>query len=221
MSKFLKSSLQKIEAYTPGEQPQDKKYIKLNTNESPFPPSEGVIKAINEQEVKDLRLYCDPECSKLRKAVAELYNVSESNVFLSNGSDDILNFAFMAYGENGAAFPDITYGFYSVFAELYGIETTIIPLNEDFTINTLRFYNQNKLVVIANPNAPTGIELTLDKIEKVIINNPESVVLVDEAHRLNAKSGMFRNKGENQIKEIINSPVITFTMNAWNTIIKK
>lgn len=182
MSKFLKSSLQKIDAYTPGEQPQDKKYIKLNTNESPFPPSEGVIKAINEQEVKDLRLYCDPECSKLRKAVAELYNVSENNVFLSNGSDDILNFAFMAYGENGAAFPDITYGFYSVFAELYGIETTIIPLNEDFTINTLRFYNQNKLVVIANPNAPTGIELTLEKIEEVIINNPESVVLVDEAY---------------------------------------
>ncbi len=182
MSKFLKSSLQSFEAYTPGEQPQDKKYIKLNTNESPFPPSEGVVKAINEQEIKDLRLYCDPECKKLRKAVADLYNVDECNVFLSNGSDDILNFAFMAYGEKGAAFPDITYGFYSVFAELYGIETDIIPLKEDFTINYEAFYSQNKLVVIANPNAPTGIELPLSVIEEIIINNPESVVLVDEAY---------------------------------------
>lgn len=182
MSKFLKSNLQKLEAYTPGEQPQDKKYIKLNTNESPFPPSEGVIKAVNADEVKDLRLYCDPECKKLRTAVAELYGVENENVFLSNGSDDILNFAFMAYGHGGAAFPDITYGFYSVFAELYGIETQIIPLKYDFTIDTKAFWGQNKLVVIANPNAPTGIELPLSEIEEIIKQNPESVVLVDEAY---------------------------------------
>ena len=182
MSKFLKEHLQKLEAYTPGEQPQDKKYIKLNTNESPFPPSEGVIKAVNSDEVKDLRLYCDPECKKLRNAVAELYGVNAENVFLSNGSDDILNFAFMAYGHNGAAFPDITYGFYPVFAELYGIDTEIIPLKEDFTIDTKAFWGKNKLIVIANPNAPTGIELPLSQIEEIIVKNPDSVVLVDEAY---------------------------------------
>ncbi len=182
MSKFLNDRLQKIESYTPGEQPQDKKYIKLNTNESPYPPSEGVIKAITEDEIKDLRLYCDPECKKLRKALADCYNVEPQNIFISNGSDDILNFSFMAYGQNGAAFPDITYGFYSVFAELYGIDTEIIPLKEDFTIDIEDFCGQNKLVVIANPNAPTGIELPLDEIEKIVVSNPNSIVLIDEAY---------------------------------------
>ena len=182
MSKFLNDRLQKIESYTPGEQPQDKKYIKLNTNESPYPPSEGVIKAITEDEIKDLRLYCDPECKKLRKALADCYNVEPQNIFISNGSDDILNFSFMAYGQNGAAFPDITYGFYSVFAELYGIDTEIIPLKEDFTIDIEDFCAQNKLVVIANPNAPTGIELPLDEIEKIVVSNPNSIVLIDEAY---------------------------------------
>ncbi len=182
MSRFLNDRLAKLESYTPGEQPQDKKYIKLNTNESPYPPSESVIKAINEGEIKDLRLYCDPECKKLRNALAELLGVEDKNIFLSNGSDDILNFAFMAYGENGAAFPDITYGFYSVFAELYGIKTEIIPLKDDFTIDTEAFCGQNRLVVIANPNAPTGIELSLSEIEKIITSNPDSIVLIDEAY---------------------------------------
>lgn len=182
MSKFLNERLTGLESYTPGEQPQDKKYVKLNTNESPYPPSESVIKAINEDEVKDLRLYCDPECKKLRKSLADLFNVAPENVFLSNGSDDILNFSFMAYGQNGAAFPDITYGFYSVFAELYGIKTEIIPLNDDFTIDTKAFCGQNRLVVIANPNAPTGIELKQSDIEKIIVSNPESIVLIDEAY---------------------------------------
>ncbi len=182
MSKFLNEKLQKQKAYTPGEQPQDKKYIKLNTNESPFPPSENVIKAITEQQIKDLRLYCDPECKKLRGLMAELYNVNENNIFLSNGSDDILNFAFMAYGQNGAAFADITYGFYSVFAELHDVETTVIPLKDDFTLDTDAFCNQNKLVVIANPNAPTGLEISLDCIEKLLKSNPQSIVLIDEAY---------------------------------------
>ncbi len=182
MSIFLNERLQKLEAYTPGEQPQDKKYIKLNTNESPFPPSENVIKAITEQEIKDLRLYCDPECKKLRRALANLYNVNENNIFLSNGSDDILNFAFMAYGQSGAAFADITYGFYSVFAELYGITPTIIPLKDDFTLDIDAFCGQNKLVVIANPNAPTGIEISLECIEKILKSNPQSIVLIDEAY---------------------------------------
>ncbi len=182
MSIFLNENLQKIESYTPGEQPQDKSYVKLNTNESPYPPSSGVIKAINDKEIEDLRLYCDPECKKLRKAVADCYSVEPQNVFLSNGSDDILNFSFLAYGQKGVAFADITYGFYSVFAELYGLDTTVIPLKEDFTIDTERFCGLNCLVVIANPNAPTGIELSLEEIERLVISNPRSVVLIDEAY---------------------------------------
>ena len=182
MSKFLNENLQKLESYTPGEQPQDKSYIKLNTNESPYPPSKGVIKAITEKQIEDLRLYCDPECKKLRKAVADCYNVEPKNVFLSNGSDDILNFSFLAYGQKGVAFADITYGFYSVFAELYGLNTTVIPLKEDFTMDTERFCGLNCLVVIANPNAPTGIELPPSEIEKLVVSNPESVVLIDEAY---------------------------------------
>ena len=182
MSKFLNSKLSKLEAYTPGEQPQDKKYIKLNTNESPYPPSENVIKAITEQEIKDLRLYCDPECNRLKSAMAELYKVNRENVFLSNGSDDILNFAFLAFGEKGVAFPDITYGFYSVFAELHNLKAEIIPLKQDFTIDTAAFMGQNRLVVIANPNAPTGITLSLSVIEEIVKSNPENVVLIDEAY---------------------------------------
>ena len=182
MSEFLSSRFSGLEEYTPGEQPQDKKYIKLNTNESPYSPSKKVIEAVNSEEVKDLRLYCDPDCKKLKTALAELYEVSTENVFLSNGSDDILNFAFMAYGDRGAAYADITYGFYSVFAELHGVESQIIPLNEGFTLNTDAFKGLNKLVVIANPNAPTGIAISLDTVEAIVKSNPESVVLIDEAY---------------------------------------
>ena len=161
MSKFLNSILQKIESYTPGEQPQDKSYIKLNTNESPFPPSKGVINAITSGEIENLRLYSDPECKKLKAEFAKLYNVSTENVFLSNGSDDILNFAFMAYGNNGAT---------SVFAELYGIESDVIPLKDDFSLYVDGFCHKNKLIVIANPNAPTGMEILLNDIEKILNN---------------------------------------------------
>lgn len=182
MSKFLTEKLSGLEEYVPGEQPQDKKYIKLNTNESPYPPSDAVVNAVNSDEVKDLRLYCDPDCKKLKSALAELYGVKSENIFLSNGSDDILNFAFMAYGDEGASYADITYGFYSVFAELHGIKSQIIPLNEDFTLNTESFKNLDRLVVIANPNAPTGIAISLDTVEEIVKSNPQSVVLIDEAY---------------------------------------
>ncbi len=182
MSKFLSKRLSSLEEYTPGEQPQDKKYIKLNTNESPYPPSPEVIKAVNSDEVADLRLYCDPDCKKLKEKLAELYGVESGNIFLSNGSDDILNFAFMAYGDKGAVFADITYGFYEVFAQLHGIKTEIIPLKEDFSIDIGSFKNKNRLIVIANPNAPTGLTLGLDTIEEIAESNPESVVLIDEAY---------------------------------------
>lgn len=182
MSRFLSDKFSGLEEYTPGEQPQDKKYIKLNTNESPYPPSVKVIEAVNGSEVADLRLYCDPDCKKLKKALAKLYGVGEENIFLSNGSDDILNFAFMAYGDRGATFADITYGFYGVFAQLHGVEANIVPLKNDFTLDIEGFKNKNELVVIANPNAPTGIALSLDTIEDIVKSNPESVVLIDEAY---------------------------------------
>jgi len=182
MSKFLSSKYINLEEYVPGEQPQDKKYIKLNTNESPFPPSKGVIKAITQQEIEDLRLYCDPDCKKLKNEFAALYDVKPENIFLSNGSDDILNFAFMAFAEKGAAYADITYGFYSVFAELHNVESKVVPLNEDFSLNTDAFKNCGRLVVIANPNAPTGIALTLKEVEEIVESNPENVVLIDEAY---------------------------------------
>lgn len=182
MSKFINKRLGALEEYTPGEQPQDKKYIKLNTNESPYPPSRAVVKAVNSKEVKDLRLYSDPDSRKLKSAMAKLFGVNAENIFLSNGSDDILNFAFLAYGQNGAVYPDITYGFYSVFAELHGVTSEIIPLNDDFGVDTEKYKNKGKLVAIANPNAPTGMALPLEKIEEVVRSNPESVVLIDEAY---------------------------------------
>ena len=149
MSRFLKEKLKSLETYTPGEQPQDKKYIKLNTNESPYPPSEAVINALTRSEIEDLRLYCDPECKKLKSAFAELYGVSEECLFFSNGSDDILNFVFWAFGQDGAAYNDITYGFYSVFAELHSIKPTVVPLKNDFTVDINAFLGQNKLIVIS------------------------------------------------------------------------
>ena len=182
MSEYLCQRLQKLEAYTPGEQPRDKAYVKLNTNESPFPPSEGVIAAIDAQQIRDLRLYSDPTCKSLTCAIADLYGVEAENIFLSNGSDDILNFAFMAYGHKGAAFADITYGFYSVFADLHGVKAEIIPLKDDFSLDVDGFCGKNQLVVIANPNAPTGMEISLDAIERILISNPNSVVLIDEAY---------------------------------------
>ncbi len=182
MSKFINERFNSLEEYVPGEQPQDKKYIKLNTNESPYPPSDKVIKAVNGQEVANLRLYSDPDSTALKNAMAELYGVKSKNIFLSNGSDDILNFAFMAYGQGGAVYPDITYGFYSVFARLHNVESEIIPLNDDFTISPEDYTSKGKLVVIANPNAPTGIALTLEEIEKIVKSNPDSVVLIDEAY---------------------------------------
>ena len=184
MSKFLNSKYKSLEVYTPGEQPQDKKYIKLNTNESPYPPSKKVVEAVNVAEIESLRLYSDPECKRLRGAIAELYGVEAENVYLSNGSDDILNFAFMAFASDNspAVFPEISYGFYKVFAELHGIPYKRIPLCEDFSINPLDYYNANGLVVIANPNAPTGLALTLSEVESIVASNPENVVLIDEAY---------------------------------------
>ena len=184
MSRFLNRAYASLDVYTPGEQPKDMQYIKLNTNESPYPPSDGVIKAISEGEIEKLRLYSDPECADLRDAIAELYGVKRKNVFVSNGSDDILNFSFMAFAgrEGRAVFPDITYGFYKVFSELHGVKYETKPLRDDFTIDPDDYKNTGCLTVIANPNAPTGKYLGLDIIEDILCSNKDSVLLVDEAY---------------------------------------
>ena len=182
MSKFLNKKYESLEAYTPGEQPQDMQYLKLNTNESPFAPSEGVLNAVNAEQAALLRLYSDPECKNLRKALANLYDVEIDNVYLSNGSDDILNFAFMAFAKEEVSFPEISYGFYKVFADLYSLNKKTFPLCEDFSIKSTDYYNQNDMVVIANPNAPTGLTLSLEEIEKILQTNPDNVVVIDEAY---------------------------------------
>ncbi len=182
MSEFLNRRYAALEAYTPGEQPRDMQYIKLNTNESPYPPAPSVVAAMNGEEVANLRLYSDPTAQGLKEKLAGLYGLAAENIFLSNGSDDILNFAFMAYGQAGALFPDITYGFYPVFAQLHGVEYKELPLKEDFSIDPEEYKGQNKLIVIANPNAPTGMSLGLSAIEEIVRTNPQSVVVIDEAY---------------------------------------
>lgn len=184
MSTFFSSYLESLSPYTPGEQPQDKKYVKLNTNESPYPPSPGVAAVLNSQEAADLRLYSDPECKELKKALAGYYGVEPENVYVGNGSDEALNFAFLAYATDGrgVAFADITYGFYPVFADLYHIPVQIIPLKADFSLDPKDYYGLNKTIVIANPNAPTGLALSRAEMEGIVKANPDSVVVVDEAY---------------------------------------
>ncbi len=185
MSRFLNSKYEKLDVYTPGEQPTDMKYVKLNTNESPFPPSPKVIEAINAEEISKLNLYSDPVCKILKDKLAKLYGVGFENVFVSNGSDDILNFSFMVFcdGEKEPVkFPEISYGFYSVFAELHGVKYNAIPLCDDFSIRVEDYLGNDSCVVIANPNAPTGLCLTLEEIERIVKGNPDHVVLIDEAY---------------------------------------
>lgn len=184
MSRFLNQQYQALEAYTPGEQPQDMQYIKLNTNESPFPPSPQVIERLSAEESGRLNLYPDPEATVLRGRLASLYGVSPDNLFVSNGSDEILSFAFMAFcdSSHGAAFPDITYGFYPVYGQLYGIDCMEIPLNPDFTINPADYHRLNRMIVIANPNAPTGLTISTEDIRGILDSNRENVVVIDEAY---------------------------------------
>ncbi len=180
MSRFFSSKLSSLTPYTPGEQPKDMKYVKLNTNESPFAPSRAVRKAIKGESGK-LQLYSDPECLAVRKKIASLYGVSDDMVIVTNGSDEVLNFAFMAFAES-IVFPDITYGFYPVFAALNGIDFTEIPLEEDFSIDIEKYMGVGKTIVIANPNAPTGIALSLEQIESIVKSNPKNIVIIDEAY---------------------------------------
>lgn len=183
MSRFFSKKYSSLTPYTPGEQPKERKFIKLNTNESPFPPS-PVAQILARQAAGDLNLYSDPQCRDLVKIASEKMGIGEDQIVFTNGSDDILNFAFMAFcdKETPAAFPDITYGFYPVFANLNGVPFTEIPLCEDFTVNVDDYVGINKTIFIANPNAPTGIFLPLSDIERIVRENPDNIVVVDEAY---------------------------------------
>ena len=183
MSRFFSTKYSSLEPYTPGEQPRDMTYIKLNTNESPYPPTRSVVEAAR-AEAERLQLYSDPECSELVEAFARRYSVDRSRVIMPNGSDEDLNFAFMAFcdSENPIVFPDLTYGFYPVFARLNNIPYEEISLLDDFTVRVEDYIGISKNIVIANPNAPTGIALPLSDIERIVSSNPDNVVIVDEAY---------------------------------------
>lgn len=183
MSRFFSSKFAGLTPYTPGEQPKDTQYVKLNTNESPFLPSPNAQRMAAEAAAT-LQLYSDPECRDLVKIGAELFGVAEDEIIFNNGSDETLNFAFMAFCDekHPAVFPDITYGFYKVFAELNQVPYTLLPLREDFTVDWQAYCGIHQTIFLANPNAPTGITLTTEQIEEIIKTNPDSVVVIDEAY---------------------------------------
>ena len=181
MSRFLANRFATLDAYVPGEQPSDMEYIKLNTNEMPFPPPKKVMEAV-EAELGKLHLYPNPDGQKLINKLAGHYKVNPENVIISNGSDELLAFAFLAFFESGVVFPDITYGFYPVYAKLYNVPYQEIPLLDDMSVNISDYIKIEKNIVLANPNAPTGIALGLDDIEKITQSNPNHVILIDEAY---------------------------------------
>ena len=184
MSRFLSPALSAVTPYTPGEQPQDQQYIKLNTNESPYLPSPAVIAAVSEHEVEKLRLYSDPACADLLKAAAAHFGLQPEQIMPGNGSDENLFFALRAFcdADHPLAYADITYGCYGVWCGLMHIPSHIIPLKEDFTLDPKDYYGLNQTIVLANPNAPTGIALPRAEIEGILKANPDSVVIVDEAY---------------------------------------
>ncbi len=182
MSRFLSPDFKDVSPYIPGEQPTDRSYIKLNANENPFTPSPEAIKNITAGLCLNLNRYSDSSAVCATEAVAKMCGTDADNIMLTNGSDEALFFSFICYGRGGAVFPDITYGFYSNIAALLNISYEQKPLDARFCINPADYRNCGKMVVIANPNAQTGIALDIDGTEDIIKNNPENIVLVDQAY---------------------------------------
>ncbi|MGI6668636.1 MAG: histidinol-phosphate transaminase [Acetivibrionales bacterium] len=184
MNNYWSALARSLKPYVPGEQPKDRKYIKLNTNENPYGPSPLVLDAIKAELDDSLRLYPDPDCSELVEAAAERYGVGNDRVFVGNGSDEVLAFAFMAFFDPGRTiiFPNITYSFYPVYASLFRLDYATAPLDDDFGIQTGQLMKSCGGVVLANPNAPTGRALPLAEIRRIIEGNPDTVVIIDEAY---------------------------------------
>ena len=182
--KYWSSRIRDVEPYVPGEQPRDRRYIKLNTNENPYPPSKKVSEALKAVDTDALRLYPDPDCSELVEAMAKSKAIRPGQVFVGNGSDEVLAFCYLAFmdDETPAIFPDITYSFYPVYAAFFGNNARIVPVNEDFTIPVELLKKNDGTVVLTNPNAPTGIALPAETVEEILRANPDHLVIVDEAY---------------------------------------
>lgn len=184
MSRFFSKELDSLSPYTPGEQPKESGLIKLNTNENPYGPGPFVEQIMKEQSADALRLYPDPECKELVSSIEEYYGLGSGQVMVGNGSDELLGFAFMAYTDAGRkiVFPEISYGFYPVFSRVFKTEFERVPLKEDLTVDPSDYYNAQGTVVLANPNAPTGIGLSRKQIEGILQKNPKNLVIIDEAY---------------------------------------
>lgn len=184
MSKYWSEVVRNIEPYVPGEQPQIDGLIKLNTNESPYPPSPEVSRVLSQDLIDRLRFYPDPNATQLRRAIARYYQLDSDWVFAGNSSDEVLAQTFMAFFQQDkpVLFPDITYGFYPVYCQLFGIESRSLPLAEDFSLGLEQYRQPNGGIIFPNPNAPTGLEASLADIESLLRDNTESVVVVDEAY---------------------------------------
>ena len=182
--KAWKANVRKVVPYTPGEQPNRPSMIKLNTNENPYPPAPGVRKALEELDIDRLRLYPDPAASELVNALAEYYHKDPSCIFVGVGSDDVIAMAFQTFfnSDKPILFPDISYSFYSVWADLFGIRYERPALDENFRIVKKDYFKENGGIIFPNPNAPTGIYMELSEVEEIIAKNPESIVIVDEAY---------------------------------------
>lgn len=181
MTRFLHPSLAALSPYVPGEQPKTAGLIKLNTNEAPFDPPPAVMEAVRSAGAR-LRLYPDPESTALREALGKKLGVPPDCLLMTNGSDELLYYAFMAYARNGVAFPDVTYGFYRVLADLLDCPTRILPLKQDMTVDADAFCRTPDMAVITNPNAPTGLFLPLAEVERIVREDPDRLVLIDEAY---------------------------------------
>ena len=184
MSRFWSPVVQTLIPYVPGEQPQMQRLVKLNTNESPYGPSPKALAAIEGQNTADLRLYPDPEGAALKQAIAKLHGLDANQVFVGNGSDEVLAhvFAGLLKQSKPVHFPDITYSFYPVYCKLFGINAQIVPLDENFEIKTADYESPNGGIIFPNPNAPTGRSIPRSEIEALVLRNKESVVVIDEAY---------------------------------------
>ena len=182
--KNWEANVRRVTPYTPGEQPDQPDMIKLNTNENPYPPAPGVREALKNLDINAMRLYPDPTAGELAAAIAECYGLEKEQVFVGVGSDDVLAMSFLTFFNSGRPilFPDITYSFYDVWAELFHIPYERPALDENFHIRKEDYFRENGGIVFPNPNAPTGVELPLEEIEEIVARNQDVVVIVDEAY---------------------------------------
>ena len=182
--KNWEANVRRVTPYTPGEQPDQPDMIKLNTNENPYPPAPGVREALKELDIDAMRLYPDPAAGELVAAIAECYGLEKEQVFVGVGSDDVLAMSFLTFFNSGRPilFPDITYSFYDVWAELFHIPYERPALDENFHIRKEDYFRENGGIIFPNPNAPTGVELPLEEIEEIVARNQDVVVIVDEAY---------------------------------------